>query len=185
MADPQYSRGSVIFHWLTVAAIVAMVGIGWYMTGLPKGPDRSWWYGLHKSLGLTVSLLILARIAWRIATPPPTFPVEWTPLTKQAAEWGHRLIYVLLVLVPIAGYLTSAYTKFDVKFWGIALPRLVPEDQSMNEFWKLAHNIACYTLLVVVAGHAIAGLRHLSRGYRRMFGFPEPRPPRNTVQHPA
>jgi cytochrome b561 len=148
-----------------------MIGIGLYMTSLPKGPDRGWWFGLHKSCGLTVLLLVTIRLSWRLHSPPPAFPGEWGELEATLAKWGHRGIYLLLLITPIAGFMTSAYTANPIKFWGLQIPRLVAENQSLNESWKLLHNGACYLLVVLVAGHAIAAIRHYRHGSRRMLSW--------------
>lgn len=165
----QYGPAAWLLHWLTAVALLAMFAIAWYMTGLPKGPERGWWYGLHKSLGLSVALLVGLRLYWRTRAALPAWPADWPRSVVELAVWGHRLMYLLLIVIPLAGFLTSAYTPNPLKFWGFELPRLVAEDKALNAAWKQVHNIACYTLLAVLSVHVLAALRHLLGGSRRML----------------
>lgn len=171
MNEQQYSAPAVVLHWVTAIAIAAAVAIGFYMNSLPKGPERGWWFALHKSMGLSILLLIVIRLSWRRHSRPPAFPVEWGTTEALLAKWGHRGIYLLMLTVAVAGFMTSAYTPNPIKFWGLQIPRLVAENPSLNESWKMLHNNACYLLMAVIAGHTAAAIRHFVHGSRRMLSW--------------
>lgn len=165
----QYPTGSIVLHWLTAIALLAMIHIGLTMVDLPKGPERGSWFALHKSLGLSVLLLVLFRLYWRVRHPAPTMPQDWSPTTRSLARWGHRALYLLLVVVPLAGFLTSSFTSHPVGFWGITLPRIAAENKELNEVCKLVHRASLYALIGLSILHALAGIRHFAKGSVRML----------------
>lgn len=165
----QYRPGSVALHWLTAIALLAMVAIGLHMTGLAKGPERSSWFALHKSLGLSLLLLVLFRLYWRARNPPPAMPQAWSAATRSLAHHGHFTLYLLLLIVPVAGFLTSAFTAYPISFWGLPLPRLFAENKEFNELFKLVHRAGLYTLIGLSALHALAGISHFAQGSARML----------------
>lgn len=166
MREIEYDPVSVAFHWLTALALVAMLVIGLTMVGLPKGAERSAWFALHKSLGISLALLVVFRLGWRLRSPQAS--------ATTLVRWAHRALYLLLLLVPVAGFLTSAFTAYPIAFWGLSLPRLFAENKELNEVWKLVHRGSLYVLMTLSLGHALAGLRHFAHGSRRMLPWRQP-----------
>ena len=70
MSQPRYSLPAIALHWAQAAVILWLLWLGWTMTDLPKGAERSAAYGLHKSLGLAMLLVVVVRLAWRRRQPP-------------------------------------------------------------------------------------------------------------------
>jgi cytochrome b561 len=82
----RYDRVAIALHWLVAVGVFVMIGLGWYMTEIPKGtPARAFYFNLHKSIGLTVGMIVLIRIAWRWTHKPPRLPAG-TALALRAAD---------------------------------------------------------------------------------------------------
>jgi cytochrome b561 len=163
MSAPRYTRTAVVLHWVLALLIFGMIGLAWYMTGLPKGPDRSYFYGLHKSWGLLAALLILFRLAWRLRHPAPPLPDELPAWQIIGAMWSHRLLYACMIIMPISGYLTSSFTKFPVKFFGLALPSWGWEDEMLNGLFKGVHQFTSYLLIGLILLHVAAAVSHATK----------------------
>lgn len=102
----RYGNGAVFLHWLTAALVVAQVIVGFTFSWLPRGPAQAEWFTWHKTLGATILLLALVRLAWRLGHKPPPFPDTLSRFERVAATWTHRVFYALLILLPLTGLLT-------------------------------------------------------------------------------
>ena len=159
-----YTYTAIALHWALVAVIFTQIGLGWYMTDLPLGPERSAPFALHKSLGLTAALLIVARIAWRLTHPAPPLPT-WLPAWQaRAAHINHALLYACMVIMPVAGYVSAEFYKYPTRFWGYALPRWGWQDETLNSIFSGIHVYTSYVFVVLIAVHIAAALAHLWRG---------------------
>ena len=172
-ADAKYSRVAMLLHWSTVALVLALYAIGWYMVDLPKGPARGEAFALHKSLGMTVFLLTALRLAWRLRVAPHTLPATIVRWQRTLATTVHRLFYVLLFLQPLMGYLSSAFSPYPSTYFGIPLPDWSEHRPQLNEFFTELHVAGSVALLLVIALHVLGALSHLlapgDRLLRRML----------------
>ncbi|QID17496.1 cytochrome b [Nitrogeniibacter mangrovi] len=175
----RYGAGAIALHWIHAVIVLGLIGWGIWMADLPKGPERGWAFGIHKSFGLIAIALILVRIAWRAGHPPPLH-TGLSALEEKLAKAGHRLLYVLLVLVPAAGFTSVSFTKYPLKFFGIPLPKPGYPDETLNAIFSETHEILAWTLLAVIVIHVAAAIRHGVRGdgtLRRMLpGAHQPEP---------
>lgn len=156
----RYSIVAILLHWAVAAAIVALVLIGWNMVDLPLSPRKLELYALHKSIGLTVLGLAVLRLAWRwLRRPPPPDPMpRWQ---EQAAAWAHRLLYALLFLLPLTGWLFNSIVGFPLSWFGfVTLPPLAPALPAWREASADLHHWLGWILIVVVALHAAGALHH-------------------------
>ena len=156
----RYTRVAMLLHWSTVALVVALYAIGWYMVELPKGPGRGESFALHKSLGLTVALLTCCRLGWRLCVPPPPLPTTIARWQRLLAGSVHHLFYVLLLLQPLMGYLSSSFTAYPTSYFGIPLPDWGDENPALNEFFTELHVAGSVALLLVIALHVLGALSH-------------------------
>lgn len=158
MNRARYSRPAMLLHWAQAALIVWLLWLGWTMIDLPKGAERSAAYGLHKSLGLCALLLVLCRLGWRRYCPPPAGLLQGREAVLAAL--AHRVLYGLLLLVPLAGYLASSFTPYAIKFFGIELPKTGWPDEMLNGLFKQVHLVGIWTLATLIGLHLAAALRH-------------------------
>lgn len=158
MNSPRYTLPAVLLHWLQAALIIWLLWLGWTMTGLPKGAERSAAYGLHKSLGLLVLLLSVLRLGWRFAHRPPVSPLSgWE---ARVAHGTHHALYAFLLLAPLAGYLASSFTPYAIKFFGLELPKIAAADEGLNALFKQLHWLFAYGGAGLIFLHVAGALKH-------------------------
>lgn len=160
--DPQrWGPVSQLLHWLVVALIILQGALGLWMVGMLNSPDKIRMYALHKSLGLTVLALALVRLAWRAWAGAPR-PVPGTPgWQMQLARAGHGLLYILLLAIPISGWVFNSAAGFPLQFFGLFnLPAITAIDTGLREAAISAHLWLFWTLVVVALGHAGAAFYH-------------------------
>src|SRR5262245_29429253 len=116
----RYDRVAIALHWLVAIGVIVMIGLGWYMTGIPKGaPDRAVYFNLHKSIGLTLGIIVLIRVAWRWTHTPPPLPAGTASWVVNGAKLSHGLLYALLILMPAAGFIASNFNKYGITYFGL------------------------------------------------------------------
>jgi cytochrome b561 len=159
--EPRYTPTAIALHWLIAALIVGGFTVGLSMVGLPLSRQKLQWYGWHKWIGITVFLLSCARLAWRWRHPPPPPPPAMPPWQKGAARFTHGLLYALLLVIPLTGWLYSSASGVQVVYLGlIPLPDLVPRDKAWAAIFRACHVTLNFTLLALVCMHVAAALRH-------------------------
>src|SRR5258706_5781615 len=122
VAQARYTRTAVILHWLIALAVLGQIGFGWYLQQVPrKTPERTIYVNYHKSTGMLIGLLILARVAWRLRHKPPPLPASMPLWGRRAAQSNHALLYACMLIMPLAGYAASNFSKFGVKFFNAVL----------------------------------------------------------------
>ena len=137
MTTPRYTLPAMALHWAQALIVLWLLWLGWTMTDLPKGAERSAAYGLHKSLGLLVLILVVIRLAWRRRHPAP--PLAASGWEANLARATHLALYGFLLLAPLAGYLASSFTPYAVKFFGIEIAKAGWPNESLNGAFKLLH----------------------------------------------
>jgi cytochrome b561 len=160
MRADRYGMPAIVLHWLQAALVLTLLVIGFIMVDLPKGPDKTWAIALHKSLGQCALLLVLVRAVWRWGHPPPP-PLEADGWRAQLAQGTHRLLYGLLLLAPIAGYLSASFTKYPMKFFGMAMPKLGWPSEMLNEVFNGLHKGAVLALALLIGLHLAGVLYHV------------------------
>lgn len=156
-----YSRTAVSLHWLIAMLIFATFPLGLYMHDLPLSPFKLKLYSYHKWIGVTVFLLMMLRLYWRMTHRPPALPESMPRWERIAAESVHYLLYALLFLIPISGWLMSSAKGVQTVWFGVLpLPDLVGKDKALGELLHQVHELLNYTLFGVLGGHIGAALKH-------------------------
>jgi cytochrome b561 len=156
----RYNGGAIALHWLTAVLVVANLLLGLSMVPLPISPRKLQWYLLHKSIGSTVFLLTCARLAWRWYRPAPP-PVAMPAWQRRGAATAHALLYVLLLLVPLSGWIYSSATGVQVLYLGLfPLPDLVSKDKALAETLRITHLTLNFALFSLICVHVAAALKH-------------------------
>jgi cytochrome b561 len=157
----RYTRTAVLLHWLVAGAIATMVFLGWWMLSIPKEPagPRVRAFNLHKSIGIVVFWVMVARLMWRLMHRPPALPP--LPLWQQRAAAGvHALLYASVFLMPLSGFMASSFSGRPVVFFGNALPVWLARNEAVSEFFYRVHFVVSWVLVTAVAVHVLAALRH-------------------------
>lgn len=163
------------FHWIMALALFAMLGLGTYLTQMQPSLSNLWLYGLHKSIGLCLLALVLLRLIWhRFSPPPPSLNNGIAPWQMRASQLAHILLYLLMVLIPITGWIGSSATGIDVVLFNtITLPTIAPVSETWDSAAFLAHDILTKALMALVTLHVAAALHrhfvHRDDTLKRMF----------------
>jgi len=156
-----YTRTAVVLHWTTALLIFSALALGMYMVGLAFSPAKLRLFSYHKWIGVTVFLFALARLVWRYFHKAPELPGSMPAWEKSAAKASHSLLYALMFIVPVSGWLMSSAHGFQTVYLGIIpLPDLVEKNKELEESLELAHFILNKTLLAFVLLHIAAALKH-------------------------
>lgn len=159
-APAAYTRTAVLLHWLVALLIFAAFPLGLYMADLPLSPTKLKLFSYHKWMGITALLLVAIRLAWRAGHPAPAAP-DGPRWQQVAAAAVHHLLYLLMLAVPLSGWLMSSAKGFQTVWFGILpLPDLVGKDKELGNLLKEVHEVLNYTLLTLVAAHVLAALKH-------------------------
>jgi cytochrome b561 len=159
--SPHYTRTAQVFHWLIALVIPPMMALGLYMEGLPFSPEKLQYYSWHKWAGVTVFFLVLLRLLWRFTHRPPPLPSHMSAIERFAAQAGHTLLYLLLLAIPLSGWLMSSAKGVPTVWFGlIPLPDLVSRDEALGDLLRAVHQALNLLLVVLVLGHAGAALKH-------------------------
>jgi cytochrome b561 len=161
MASERYSTASIALHWITLLLIIGVYACMELREYWPKGdPIREGLKSWHFTLGLTVFVLTLARIAARLGRPAP--PIIPTPPAWQTAltKIVHLALYALLIAMPIGGWLILSALNKEIPFWFVNLPPLVSENKDLAEFVEEIHETAGKAGYFLIGLHAAAAIFH-------------------------
>jgi cytochrome b561 len=160
-ATTKYTLLMRLLHWLIAILILGMIGVGWYMSGLPdEHPTKYDIYAIHKSIGITLLGLIVIRLLVRFFSPIPELPKELSWWEKLLTKTVHFFLYLLMLMVPVSGYLMSDFAGFPVEWFGIEVPGFVPDNMESSEGAQSAHGILPYILLGLIGLHLLGSLKH-------------------------
>jgi len=161
-APLRYDRVASWLHWGIGILLLAEIAFGLLLDEIaPRGtPARAGVINLHKSIGIVIGILIVVRIAWRLGHAPPPWPATMSMRRQRAARLGHLLLYVCMVVAPLAGYLGSNFSKHGVRFFGLVLAPWGPDWPAAYAFLVGVHDASTYLLLALTIGHVAMALRH-------------------------
>jgi cytochrome b561 len=155
-----YGLVAKFFHWVLFVMIAGSVTGGLIESAMEEGPARDQLMMYHTGFGALILLLALARLGWRLFDTTPA-PAPGSALQQQAAAWGHRLLYVLMIGQPLSGVLMSQAAGYPVSVFGwFQLPTLVEKSEAIGGMAHTAHGIIWILLVAVVLGHAAMALHH-------------------------
>ncbi len=149
-------------HWITAVAFLVALAIGIYAsTQVPGTSPRRELLEVHKSLGMTVLFLTVARLARRRFSKPPRYPAAFSRLVRLGSSVNHWGLYALMLAMPLSGYLNSAAGGYSLKyFWMFNVPRLVPASKALSDVGETVHGLAAWLVYLTVTLHVCAVLWH-------------------------
>ena len=156
----RYSRTAVVLHWVLAVLITLTTVIGWRMMLTEHEPGSEQLFELHKSIGLIIAAFVVARVLWRLSHRPEPLPGAGLGSARLAAI-THVVLYALMVLLPITGYLGASYSKAGVRWFGLATPRWALADHDLAEQFFTVHGVLLWTLVALLALHVLGALKHL------------------------
>jgi cytochrome b561 len=152
-----YSSGAA----LTVFLILMILPVAWVMMSLPEGLEQTRMLVLHRSLGVTIFAVVVLRLAWRLAHPPPPLLCGTPRVMELISQITHWLLYALLGLIPVTGYLQSGDGR-QVSYFGLFnLPGL-PQDKALGDTAKVLHLLGQWGIYTLVGLHVGATVWHVA-----------------------
>lgn len=157
----RYGLVAQLFHWIIVALIITQFVLANKADDLPIGAAKLATLAQHKSVGVTILTLAVLRLLWRLSGATPALPASTPRWQNLGARATHFLLYALLLVIPVLGWLMSSARNFPVSWFGlITLPDLIGPDRAAYDFFHEAHEIAATTLAIVAIVHTLAALKH-------------------------
>ena len=170
-----------ILHWTVVGLVALQFTLGLSAHGMPLSLLRLKLLVWHKSIGMTVFALMLARLGWRLYSPAPALPATLQGWQRVLAHVSHWMLYALLLVMPVVGWITSSASNLTVTWFGqFSFPNLVTPDKALADLTKETHIAMSWFLLALIALHVSAAFWHelkLKDGVlRRMLPLSEKTP---------
>ena len=161
----RYGTVAMTLHWLIALAIIGMLTVGKYMVDLPNtDPNKFALYQLHKSFGITVLVLTLVRIGWRLAHPAPALPAGMPAWQRWGAHLSHFGLYALMLAIPLSGWAAVSTSTLGIPtllFGAVELPSLpITPDRDTHEFFEGAHDLLGNLMIGLLILHVLAALKH-------------------------
>ena len=156
-----YTSIAKLFHWGMALLIAGLVAMGFVMTDMELSPEKLQYYSWHKWAGVSVFVLVWLRLLWRLVNPPPAYPDSMSVGMQGLAHAGHAVLYGLMLIIPISGWLLSSAKGVQTVWFGVLpLPDLVDKDKELGHLLHEVHETLNYVMLFLLAGHIAAGLKH-------------------------
>jgi cytochrome b561 len=167
----RYNAVAMTLHWLIAALLIANIAIAWYFNslhGIAKVPPTQ----LHKSIGITVLILSLARLAWRVASPPPALPRTLARWERLAAGTVYGLFYVVMIGMPLSGWAMVSASQlihvFPIRLFGLVpwpaigpLTTLPPGAMHQaHDNFAIIHGLLAKLAYALIVLHVAAALHH-------------------------
>lgn len=151
-----------LLHWTLAVLIIVMLAAGFIIAGMngKVNPSKYTLLMLHESFGVIILLLLLWRMALRISTYMPPFPAKIAPIYRKLAKPTHYILYFFMLIMPLSGALGSMLNGYNVKFFGLNLPNLMPLDKPLGSSIFEIHEIAPYIFIGFIVLHLAAFIKH-------------------------
>ncbi|MDP2357989.1 MAG: cytochrome b [Beijerinckiaceae bacterium] len=161
LATSDYSSWSKALHWITALMILFIIPAGIVMTNIGEGSLQNNLYNLHRSFGVFVFAIALARVLIRISHGAPGPAAGLTAFERFASAFVHYAMYVLLFAMPIVGWLMTSAYRVDVSVFGLfTLPHLIAQNDENFKLLQQMHFIGAISLTLLVLMHIGATIKH-------------------------
>ncbi len=167
----RYSRVAVWLHGIIALLIVINLLLGFFHEDFDR-PVRSQMMSVHKATGLTILVLTLARIAWRLGHRPPAFDPVMKRWEVGLARSVHWLFYALLIVMPLSGWLVVSTSGRVTSWFGLfeVAPLPVSREEDVHELMEEVHKYLGYSMLALLALHVAGAIKHHFEGHRHLIG---------------
>lgn len=158
----RYTATAQWLHWIIALLMLATIPVAWQVHEMhPGAPMRAIYFAVHKSLGVTILLLAVARLIWRVRHKPPPFPSSSPRWVVRMAQANHVLLYVLLLGMPIAGYVHSATGGHPISYFGLFDLPLLPQDDAVSQATLVIHLAARWVVYALIVLHLLGTVWHV------------------------
>lgn len=152
-----YNSVAKWFHWVTVALLAVAIPFGFVIQHI-KDDAKMPFYAIHESAGLTILAVAMARLAWRLLNPPPPLPDSVPLPLRRIAAAVHHMLYALLILQPIFGFIATNAWGFPLRggtaYLGlIDLPKFMEINEGFAGVVQTVHSIGGFAIVILLALH--------------------------------
>jgi len=172
MDSERYSLIARLLHWAVALLVLVQIGLG-FAADWSDRPVSDRLLDQHVRVGLLVAALMVLRLSWRLASPPPSLPIGVSGWRRRAAGLTHKALYLLLLAMPVSGYVLWAWTGPSLDWWGMArVPILVRggDDEMWRSVAGYGHQYGAYGVSALVILHIAAALHHQFALRDRLIG---------------
>ena len=178
----RYTKTAIVLHGLVALGIFVMFALGWYMSEIPKdaakqtafdlfdlgvytwqlseaASPRTFYFNLHKSIGITLLALITLRVLWRITHRPPAMLASYKAWERKLATGTHHLLYLLMIAMPVSGLIMAINSKYGVMWFGIDFIGGL-DNKNLRELFHEVHEIVGLVFVVFIILHIAGALKH-------------------------
>ena len=158
----RYGRVSRILHWTTAILFIVMIPMGIYATIIPEGvPYRLEYYVVHKTIGVIIFALVIARLAWNRISRRPPLDTALKPMERKLAHGVHFALYGMLLALPITGFIMTSYFGAPSYFFAWEMAPLWEPSEKAVLAWGLLHKyLLPYLIYVILGAHILGALKH-------------------------
>jgi cytochrome b561 len=150
-----------VFHWAVAVLVFTQIGLGWAAVNWRLSPTKLDLFVWHKSIGILILLLMLARLGWRSVNVAPSLPMGMLRFERLAAHLSHVILYMLLFLMPLTGWIISSASNIPFRvFWQVPLPTIVQPDKVLADEVARVHLALFFVLALLLTLHIVAAFRH-------------------------
>ncbi|KDA03945.1 cytochrome b/b6 domain-containing protein [Hyphomonas oceanitis] len=158
----RYTAVAIALHWAIAILILFMIWLGWNME------ENETRYQLHKSIGISILILSVARVAWRVMNPPPPLPADMKPLEKTASHYVHMGLYVLIIAMPLLGWALVSTSKFQVPtvlFGTVSWPNIpflggLRGNEIVHAILETLHSKGAWVIIGLLVLHVAGAIKH-------------------------
>jgi cytochrome b561 len=166
MTSDRYNKTAIALHWVLALALFYQIVLGMWMLEIPKSPPgfRAEWFNWHKSIGMSLGLVIVLRVLWRIKHGAPQWPSSVPYWQKFLAKSNHAVLYGCMFVMPLTGFLGSTFSPYPIKYFGIVIPKIWEASTALKDLMSTFHFGASRIFIVAIVLHLMASLWHSLKG---------------------
>ena len=157
----RYGRVSRLLHWTIAILFISLIPMGIFSSMIPEETSyRNAYYVVHKTIGVTVFLLVIVRLIWNKISKLPALDNTLTPTEKKLAHRAHNILYFMLLVIPITGFMMTSYHGYGTFFFFWELPPLW-EQSNVYQIWGGFHKyLLPYIVYIILGAHVLGALKH-------------------------
>ena len=157
----RYGRVSRFLHWTIAILFISLIPIGIFSSMIPEETSyRNAYYVVHKTIGVTVFLLVIVRLVWNKISKRPALDNTLTSTEKKLAHRAHNILYFMLLVIPVTGFMMTSYHGYGTFFFFWELPPLW-EQSNVYQIWGGFHKyLLPYVVYIILGAHVLGALKH-------------------------
>jgi cytochrome b561 len=157
----RYGKVSRMLHWTIAILFISLIPMGIFASMIPEDTEyRNAYYVVHKTIGVTVFLLVIVRLIWNSLSRRPSLDSALTSREEKLAHRAHNTLYFMMLAIPITGFMMTSYHGYETYFFFWEMQPLW-EQSEIYQVWGGFHKyLLPYLLYIVLGAHILGALKH-------------------------